>query len=317
MQAGPGQKKPNRRARCAQLPSGYEHSSTFAQTSEQKGGPLCRRHATAPRGRTLSTSTRLAWRPRPTRHVTGAPVTAYKKPHRHSRHYRASSTAKPVPRLEVTLRMTQQCQPGTSVTGQSATGEGATVDTTRNGPAVMTVAGGRKQPSRSQQAHAPSWDSERTLTHGVTTARPCSVPRTARACATAAPRTTHLIALTLRQDRRHLWQAKQATLHLRHNDRVKKGTPRHSISYPFPLPLSLSCHRDRERGYPKRDPSSRRKRAPSPPTDQRFKGWPLGRVQQPPQNTRAPRPLLVRGSKADPSKGFNGRLRPLELRVHY
>jgi hypothetical protein len=33
MQAGQGQKKPNRRARCAQLPSGYEHSSTFAQTS--------------------------------------------------------------------------------------------------------------------------------------------------------------------------------------------------------------------------------------------------------------------------------------------
>jgi hypothetical protein len=28
-----GRKKPNRRARCAQLPSGYEHSSTFAQTS--------------------------------------------------------------------------------------------------------------------------------------------------------------------------------------------------------------------------------------------------------------------------------------------
>jgi hypothetical protein len=31
------------------------------------------------------------------------------------------------------------------VTGQSAAGEGATVDTTRNGPAVMAVAGGRKQ----------------------------------------------------------------------------------------------------------------------------------------------------------------------------
>jgi hypothetical protein len=31
----------------------------------------------------------------------------------------------------------------------------------------------------------------------------------------------------------------------------------------------------------------------------------------------APRPLLVRGSKAGPSKGFNGRLRPLGLRTHY
>jgi hypothetical protein len=89
------------------------------------------------------------------------------------------------------------------------------------------------------------------------------------------------VALTLRQDRRHLWQAKQATLHLRHNDRVKKGAPRHSISYPFHF-LFLSCIRGRKRGYSERDPSPRRKRAPSPPTDQRFKGWPLRRVQQPP-----------------------------------
>jgi hypothetical protein len=213
--------------------------------------------------------------------------------------------------------MTRQCQPSTSVTGQSAAGEGATVDTARNGPAVMAVAGGRKQQSSRQQAHVPSWDSERALSHSVKTTRPCSVPRTARACTTAAPRTTRPVALTLRQDRRHLWQAKQATLHLRHDDRIKKGVPRHSISYPFPLPLSLSCHRDRERGYSERDPSPRRKRAPSPPTNQRFEGWPLGRVQQPPQSTRAPRPLLVRGSKADPSEGFNGRLRPLGLRAHY
>ena len=30
MQAGPGQKEPNRRAQGMQLPSGYKHSSTFA-----------------------------------------------------------------------------------------------------------------------------------------------------------------------------------------------------------------------------------------------------------------------------------------------
>jgi hypothetical protein len=53
----------------------------------------------------------------------------------------------------------------------------------------------------------------------------------------------------------------------RHNDRVKKGAPRRSISYPFPFPLSLSCYRDRERGYSEGGPSSQRKRAPSPPTD--------------------------------------------------
>jgi hypothetical protein len=187
--------------------------------------------------------------------------------------------------------MTRQCQPSTSVTGQSAAGEGATVDTTRNGPAVMVVAGRRKQRSSRLQTHVPSWDSKRALSHGVKMTRPCFVPRTAHARTTAASRTTHPVALTLRQDMRHLWQAKQATLHLRHNDRVKKGVPRRSISYPFPLPLSLSCHKDRERGYSERNPSPRRKRAPSP--------------------------LLIRGSKAGPSKGFNSRLRALGLRAHY
>jgi hypothetical protein len=177
------------------------------------------------------------------------------------------------------------------------------VDTARNGSAVMAVEGGRKQQSSRLQAHVSSWDSERTLSHGVKTMRPCSIPRTAHARTMAAPRTTRPVALTLWQSRRHLWQARQATLHLRHNDRVKRCAPRRSISYPFPLPLSLSCYRDRERGYSERDPSPRRKRAPSPLTDQRFKGWPLGRVRQPPQSTRAPRPLLVRGSKAGPSKG--------------
>jgi hypothetical protein len=55
----------------------------------------------------------------------------------------------------------------------------------------------------------------------------------------------------------------------------------------------------------------------APTTDQRFEGWPLGRVRQPPQSTRAPRPLLIRGSKAGPSEGFDSRLRALGLRAHY
>jgi hypothetical protein len=141
------------------------------------------------------------------------------------------------------------------------------------------------------QAHVPSWDSGRALSHGVKTARPCPVPRMARARAMAAPRTTRPAALAPPWDRRHLWQEKRATLRLRHNDRVQKGTPRHSISCPFPVPLSLSYNRDRERGYPERDPSPRRKWAPSPPTDQRFEGW--------------------------PSEGFNSRLRALGLRTHF
>jgi hypothetical protein len=56
MQAGPEQKKPNRRARCMRPPSGYKRLSTFAQTSGRKGGQPCRRHATAPGGRTSPSS---------------------------------------------------------------------------------------------------------------------------------------------------------------------------------------------------------------------------------------------------------------------
>jgi hypothetical protein len=51
--------------------------------------------------------------------------------------------------------MTQQRQLGTSVMGQPAAGEGATVDTARNGPAVMAVAGGRKQRSSRQPSSRP------------------------------------------------------------------------------------------------------------------------------------------------------------------
>jgi hypothetical protein len=53
------------------------------------------------------------------------------------------------------------------------------------------------------------------------------VPRTTRACATAAPRTVRPVALTPRQGKRHLWQAKRASFHLRHDARVKKV--RHTI----------------------------------------------------------------------------------------
>jgi hypothetical protein len=172
----------------------------------------------------------------------------------------------------------------------------------------------------------------------VKTTRPCSVPRTTRAH--GRPRTARPVALTPRQGKRRLWQAKRALFHLRHDDRVKKGVPHHLNSYTFPPPLSLSCYRDDERGYFERDPSPRRKRAPSPPTDQGFEGWPLGRVsiaapehsgfklntdqgfegwplgrvRQPPQSTRAPRPLLIRGSKAGPSEGFDSRPRARRAR---
>jgi hypothetical protein len=153
---------------------------------------------------------------------------------------------------------------------------------------------------------------------GLKTQSETTVPRTARARATAGPRTTRPVALTPRRDRRHLWQEERATLRLLHNYRVKKGTPRHLdfVFFPFSS-FSLLQQGPGKGGYPERDPSPRRKRASSPPTDQRFEGWPLRGVQQPPQSARAPRPLLVRGSRAGPSEGFNGRLRPLGLRAHY
>jgi hypothetical protein len=143
MQAGPGRKKPNCRAWCMQPSSGYKRPSTIAQTSGRKGGQPCRRHATAPSGAPLRLPARTAWRPRPTRHATDAPDATCERLHRHPRHCHASSTAEPVPRLEATLRTTQQRQPG------------ATVNAAKNGPAVMAVAGGQEQRSRRQPSLRP------------------------------------------------------------------------------------------------------------------------------------------------------------------
>jgi hypothetical protein len=90
-------------------------------------------------GALLRLPTRPAWRPRPTRHATGAPNASCMQQHRHLRHYRASSTAEPIPRLEAT----RQRQPG------------AAVNAAKNGPAVMAVAGGQKQRPRRQPSSRP------------------------------------------------------------------------------------------------------------------------------------------------------------------
>jgi hypothetical protein len=104
------------------------------ERADNRAGGMQPRQVGAP----LQLPTHPAWRPRPTRHATGVPVATSEQLHRHSRHYHASSTAEPVPRLEATLRTTQQCQPG------------ATVNTTKKGSAVMAVAGGQEQRSRHQ-----------------------------------------------------------------------------------------------------------------------------------------------------------------------
>jgi hypothetical protein len=57
-----------------------------------------------------------------------------------------------IPQLEAALRMTQQCQSSTTITGQSAAGRGATVDMAKSGP----IADERKQRSNRLQAHVPS-----------------------------------------------------------------------------------------------------------------------------------------------------------------
>jgi hypothetical protein len=101
------------------------------ERADSRAGGMQPRQVGAP----LRLPTHSAWRLGPTRHATGAPVATCKQLHRHSHHYHASSTTEPVPRLEATLRTTQQCQPG------------ATVNTAKNGPAVMAVAGGQKQRS--------------------------------------------------------------------------------------------------------------------------------------------------------------------------
>jgi hypothetical protein len=116
-----------------------------------RSGQPCRRHATAPSGHASLTPNALAWRPRPTRHATGAPDAACRQLHHHLRHHRAPSVAEPMPRLEATQRTTQQRQPG------------ATVDAAESGPAVMTVAGGREQRSRRQPGSRPIQGQQESL----------------------------------------------------------------------------------------------------------------------------------------------------------
>jgi hypothetical protein len=79
-----------------------------------------------------------------------------RNPHRHLHQCRVFSTAEPVLRLEAAPRVTQQCQLGTAVTGQSAAGVGTTVDVAKSGPAITAATDGRKQRSNHAQARVLS-----------------------------------------------------------------------------------------------------------------------------------------------------------------
>jgi hypothetical protein len=158
-----------------------------------------------------------------------------------------------------------------------------------------------------------------------------------RARATDAPRIARPFTLTPWQGKRHLWQAKRTSFHLRHDDRVKKGVPHYLNLYPFPFPLSL-LPQGPDKGIFRKGSFSAKETGSEPPTDQGFEGcalrgsatapehWapspllirgskvaPCG-VRQPPQSTRAPSPLLIRGSKAGPSEGFDSRPRACRVK---
>jgi hypothetical protein len=155
MQTGPEQKKPNRHARCMQPPSGYERSSTFAQTSGRKGGQPCRRHATAPSGCAPPTS--------------NAPSMGA---HAHtSRNRRAGCNVRATAPQLAPLPRLLDCGTSTATRGNPAYNPAVLARRDgqygQNGPAVMTVAGGREQRSRRQPSLRPIPGSEKTLSHSV------------------------------------------------------------------------------------------------------------------------------------------------------
>jgi hypothetical protein len=142
---------------------------------------------------------------------------------------------------------------------------------------------------------------------------PCSVLRTTRARATDAPRIARPVALTPWQGMRHLWQAKRAPFRLHHDDCLKKGAPHCLNLYPFSfLSLSLATGIEKRR-YFERILLSEGSGPRALLLIRGSKVAPYG-VRQPPQSTRAPSPLLIRGLKAGPSEGFDSCPRACRVR---
>jgi hypothetical protein len=116
--------------------------------------------------------------------------------------------------------MTQQCQLRATITGQSAAGIGAVVGMAQkwagsNGgdrraeAAVESPAGSRPLRKR-QEIPLPRSEDD------------APVPRTARTRATGATRIARPVALTPRQSKRHLSQARRASFHLQHDNTSEK-----------------------------------------------------------------------------------------------
>jgi hypothetical protein len=102
--------------------------------------------------------------------------------------------------------------------------------------------------------------------------------------------------------------------HLRHDDRLKKKV-RHTVSKyllsSFPLSFSLSVGIGK--GDISKEPFAKTNGPRALLLIRDSKVAPCG-VRRPPQSTRALSPLLIRGSKAGPSKGFDSRPRTRRVR---
>ena len=143
MQTGSEQKKPNRRARCAQPPSGYKRPPTFAQANGRKGWAAMQ-----------AACDRARW----TRFSDFGHASLEAQAHA-SRNQRASccmqATAPPL----VPPSRLFGCGACAATRGDQRPTQrrqlGATVNAAESGPAVMTVAGGREQRSRRQPSSRP------------------------------------------------------------------------------------------------------------------------------------------------------------------
>jgi hypothetical protein len=108
-------------------------------------------------GALLRLPTRPAWRPWPTRHATGAPDAACEQLHRHPRHCHTSSTAEPVPRLEVNAPAWCDGQCGQKWAGSNGGGRWAGAAVTSSAR-LTSYPGAAREPSltaRRRRARVP------------------------------------------------------------------------------------------------------------------------------------------------------------------
>jgi hypothetical protein len=207
----------------------------------ERGGQPCRRHATAPSGRTSPTPDTPAWRPRPTRRATGTPDAACKQLHR-LRHHRASSIAEPTPRLEATQRATQRRQPD------------AAANAAKGGPAVMMVAGAREQRSRRQPSSRPiRGQRESPLSRREDNApaiRSSNGSRTRNG--SPASYSPHRIISAAGQAALLAGKAGDASPSPKQPRQKRYAASFGFVSFLLPSSFSISCNRDQERGIPRK-----------------------------------------------------------------